>query len=382
MKRDWIVAALATAGVALAGGEIAARLLSDGEERYVPPVAADDRLRPHDEETLFRPNARFLWLGQPGRLREYASFVRINALGFHDAEHAVAKPSGARRVLVVGDSYVEAFQVPLQAGLPRLLAARLAGAGAPAEVIAVARSGWGPIEYRAAIEEWAPKLDADVVVIVFYSGNDVRNASSEAERVFRDQLAGPLGERWIRPADRDLPGVLLPASRLNVVFARWARVRATRARVAAWDYPWKLPADLYTFVDEEIPFVEDGWRRLADEVGAVASRMRSEGRVLLVASTSMAVRMQGAESLRTALERDYPEAKRRRWDFARFEKRLGPILADAHVPWVDLQARFGARMRVEGIDPHYASDTHWNATGHRWAAEEIAPAVAAALALR
>ncbi len=380
MRRDWIVASLATAVVALSGGEIAARLLSEGDDRYVPPVAADDRLRPHDEATLFRPNARFLWLGQPGRLREYANFVRINALGFHDVEHPVAKPPGIRRVLVVGDSYVEAFQVPLRAGLPRLLAARLAAAGTPAEVVAVARSGWGPIEYRAAIEEWAPKLGADAVVLVLYLGNDVRNASSEAEKVFGEQLSGPFGGLWTRPPDRELPGVVLPGSRLNVVLARSARIRRVHAAIDAWDFPWKLPADMYTFVGEEIPFVEEGWRRIALEVGAAAAEMRREGRALLVVSTSMALRMQGAESLRASLERDYPEARRRRWDFDSFEKRLGPIVRDAGVPWIDLQARLAARMRREGVNPHFPSDTHWNETGHRWAADEIAPEIAAALA--
>lgn len=379
MRRDWIAATVATAIVVLGGGELAARWLGAGDDRFVPPVAADDTLRPHDAATFSRPNARFLWLGQPGRLREYTTFVRLNSWGFHDDEHPIAKRPGTRRVLVVGDSFVEEFQVPLQAGMPRLLARRLAATGVPAEVVAVGRSGWGPIEYRAAVEEWAPKLDADVAVLVLYAGNDVRNASEEGERIMREQIAGPLGQLWTRPADRDLPGVLWPASRLNVLLARMAHLRRVRARIAAWNYPYKMPADFYVFVDGEIPFIEEGWRRLALEVEGVAADMARQGRRVLVVSTSDALRIQGPERLRASLTRDYPEASRRRWDFDLFESRLGPLLGKANLPWVNLHARFAERMTRAGVVPHYLADGHWNETGNRWAAEEIAPEVASLL---
>jgi lysophospholipase L1-like esterase len=379
MSRPWIAAGLATVAVGLAGGELAARWLDSGDERYVPPVASDDSRRPHDDATLGRPNARFLWLGQPGRLREYTVFVRLNSWGLHDREHSFAKPSGSRRVLVVGDSFVEALQVPLEAGLPRLLARRLDTLGVPADVVAIGRSGWGPVEYRAAIGEWAPKLDADVVVLVLYSGNDVRNASPEAERIFREQIAGPLGQLWSRPPDRDLPGVFVPGSRLNVLLARLALLRRARARVAEWDSRYKMPVDLYTFVEEEVPFIEDGWRRLALEVEGAASDLARQGRRLLVVSTSDALRMQTPRRLRASLERDYAEAKRWHWDFDRFEARLGPLLGKAKVPWVDLHARFAGRMREEPAVPHFLADGHWNETGHRWAADAVAPEVAALL---
>ena len=47
------------------------------------------------------------WYTKEGR-----TFVSINSDGFRDDEHAVAKPEGALRVAVIGDSYVEGFQVP------------------------------------------------------------------------------------------------------------------------------------------------------------------------------------------------------------------------------------------------------------------------------
>ena len=47
------------------------------------------------------------WYTKEGR-----TFVSINSDGFRDDEHAVAKSESTLRVAVIGDSYVEGFQVP------------------------------------------------------------------------------------------------------------------------------------------------------------------------------------------------------------------------------------------------------------------------------
>ena len=370
-----MAACLLSLFVGLAGGEVAARWLGT-ETDFVTPAAVSDRGRVHDAETLSRPNARFLWVGHPGRRREFEVFVRNNSLGFHDEEHALRKRPGWKRVLVVGDSFVQALQVPLQAGMPRQLARRLRSRGGPVDVVAVAQSGWGPVEYGAAIAEWAPRLDADVVVCCFYPGNDVRNASKEAERLFAKQVAGPLGQLWNRTETKDLPGLLVPSSRLNALLARLVVLHQLRGRFAAWEFEYKIPVDFYVFTEERFPFVEEGWRTLSQEVAAVKKELAAQGRLLLVTSTSDAFRLhRDAKVLRRQLARDYPEAARWHWDFGRFEARLGSILSSLEIPYVDLERRLAARMRSAGRICHFPADGHWNEEGHAWAAEELEPRV-------
>lgn len=310
--RPWIVALLLSVCVALAGGEVAARWLGS-EQGYVTGAMVSSAMHGQGPEALFRPHTRFIWLGHPGRKQEFAVFVRNNALGFHDDEHDLPKRPGRMRVLVIGDSFVEALQVPLQAGFPRLLADRLRRRGVPVEIVVVARSGWGPIEYAAAVEEWAEKLDPDLVVCCFYPGNDVRNASAEAESLFAKQSAGPLGELW---------------------------------------------------------------NRLRAEVGRMAGTLCRRKCPLLAVSTSDDFRLaRGSKELVRALARDYEEATRWEWDFTLFERRLASVLLPLGIPYVDLQDRFAARMRAGGRLCHFPSDGHWNETGHAWAAEVLEPEV-------
>src|SRR6266481_2539775 len=50
-----------------------------------------------------------------GRYRkEGDALVRINSDGLRDREHAFSKPPGTIRIAVIGDSYPEAFPVPLE----------------------------------------------------------------------------------------------------------------------------------------------------------------------------------------------------------------------------------------------------------------------------
>jgi len=377
--RAWVFAGIWTLMLCLAGGEVAARWLGT-ETDYVPRASAVDRFRPRDAETLSRPNARFLWMGQPGRRREFEVFVRNNSWGFHDEEHSLAKPPGRKRVLLVGDSFVQALQVTLQEGMPRLLARRLKARFRDVEVVAVAQSGWGPIEYGAAIAEWAPRLSADAVVCFFYPGNDVRNSSPEAERIFGQQAAGPLGDLWRRPETGELPGLLVRGSRLNALLSRLVLLHRARVRFADWAFPYKIPVDFYVFANGDFPFVEEGWRRLGAETAAIHAELKAAGRPFLVVSTSDAFRLQRSpETLRRQLERDYPEAARLHWDFDRFEGRLGAILSPLEVPYLELESRLAERMRRTGRICHFPADGHWNGLGHAWAAEALEPVVAALL---
>jgi len=363
--------------VALAGGEIAARWLGS-EQGYVSGAMVSGAMHGQGPDAPFRPHARFVWIGNQGRKQEFAVFVRNNAMGFHDEEHDLPKSPGRMRVLVIGDSFVEALQVPLQAGLPRLLADRLRRRGLPVEVVVVARSGWGPIEYAAAVEEWAEKLDPDLVVCCFYPGNDVRNASAEAESRFAKQVKGPLGELWNRRESSALPGLLVPSSRLNALLSRLVLLHEIRGRYSAWLFPYKIPVDFYVFArgKDPFPFVEEGWNRLGTEVGRMAGTLGRRKCPLLVVSTSDDFRLaRGPKELVRALSRDYEEAALWEWDFTLFEKRLASILLPLGIPYVDLQGRLAARMRASGQLCHFPSDGHWNETGHAWAAEALEPEV-------
>src|SRR6266581_4197431 len=61
--------------------------------------------------------------------KEGQAFVRINADGLRDREHAKQKPPGTLRIAVLGDSYTEALQVPRKETFWSVLGEQLAGCG-------------------------------------------------------------------------------------------------------------------------------------------------------------------------------------------------------------------------------------------------------------
>src|SRR5262249_30743398 len=83
-------------------------------------------------------------------------------------------PGGRFRILVLGDSYTEGLQV--DAPFPRLLEERLnAGAGEASrfEVLNAGVSGWSTDNELLYFDEDGWKYRADLVLLVFNTGNDV-----------------------------------------------------------------------------------------------------------------------------------------------------------------------------------------------------------------
>ena len=59
------------------------------------------------------------WTQEPGKVYEYlvdGHMVRVefNGLGFRDVEHALRKPAGKKRIVLIGDSLSEAIEVSLE----------------------------------------------------------------------------------------------------------------------------------------------------------------------------------------------------------------------------------------------------------------------------
>ena len=98
--------ALAASAFPLLLLELALRL-----EGYRMPVLLSDSVR---GQYRIEPNAEFVYLGYlPGAVEDFANPVKLNTLGFHDRDYAAERPAPATyRILVLGDSYVAAWEVP------------------------------------------------------------------------------------------------------------------------------------------------------------------------------------------------------------------------------------------------------------------------------
>ena len=103
----------------------------------------------------------------------------FNSHGFRDFERTWEKSPNTYRILVLGDSYVEAFQVPLEVGFPALLEARLntASHSKRFEVLALGQSGFGTAaEYMRYLNDGV-RYSPDIVIVAFLTGNDILDNS-------------------------------------------------------------------------------------------------------------------------------------------------------------------------------------------------------------
>ena len=76
-------------------------------------------LDPRNPAEFRVPHPVLGWILQPGasyryQMPEATVSVTYNSGGWHDIEHSVVKPDGVFRILVLGDSFMEAYSVELQ----------------------------------------------------------------------------------------------------------------------------------------------------------------------------------------------------------------------------------------------------------------------------
>lgn len=139
---------------------------------------------------------------------EGRTYIRINQAGYRDRDHTTTKPTGTIRIAVLGDSYTEAFQVPLERTYWSIAEARLSDC-ASARRLAVEVLNFGVYAYGTAQElltlrtrVWA--YDPDIVVLLFTTGNDVWDNSPELRQdPRRPYFVERDGQLILRPRETD-----------------------------------------------------------------------------------------------------------------------------------------------------------------------------------
>jgi hypothetical protein len=234
-----------------------------------------------------RPNAEGWWT------KEGRDYIRINSEGLRDREHAKAKPANTLRIAVLGDSYAEALQLPMEKAFWAVMEARLRECGAaPAknvEVINFGVSGYGTAQELLTLREKVWDYSPDIVLLTMTTLNDISDDSRALKQAddipyfvfsdgrlvvdnsFRDSQVYRLREsslynswRWIRDRSRALQMIY---EARDVVFL-WRQARAQAAT------PGEM--GIYYAIYREPP--DDVWRDAWRVTEALILQMRDEVR--------------------------------------------------------------------------------------------------------
>jgi hypothetical protein len=136
------------------------------------------------------------WKLSPGasgwQTEEGHAFVRINRWGYRGPDWQRDKPAGTVRIAVLGDSFIEAQQVPEQMTACALIASALNAQLAEfahgryrtikrVEVMNFGVDGYGTAQELFTLTRDVWQFSPDIVVLAFFPGNDVRNNSAVLE---------------------------------------------------------------------------------------------------------------------------------------------------------------------------------------------------------
>jgi len=320
----------------------------------------------------FTPGAAYWVRGE----NDHAIGGRINALGWRDRERAREKPEGTFRVAVIGDSFVEGFQVELDSTFvaiaERELVRRL---GVPVEVLNMGRSGMTITEELAVMDEARVEMQADLVVLVFVPRNDIADmnpaTADDTMRPFVRVLAdGELAidnsfatSRAFR-ARRRVNWLKQHSALVSLLAERYNAWRLSRrlARVAPGDVTRSGITGAATLCTRSPDPVYAAnymlWKHVF--LNAAADLRRQDGPPLVLMTVPLVY-----ES--TEIDRDRTEDPS--FDPGFFDEDL----AGDYEPYVGLQEAFETTSRATG---ERLTWSHWNYAGHRLVGRILADRIA------
>jgi hypothetical protein len=307
----------------------------------------------------------------PGTRIHLASFgqtVEFNSLGMRDVEHRPVKEPGTFRILVLGDSFMEALQVPLEESFHRLLEHRLRSlTGRPVEVVNGAVSGWGTDDHLEYLTRYGVKLVPDLVLDAMTLHNDV---SDNLEQRYHTLVDGRLVARppaEMSEADFRLLKVkdyFASRSHLTQLMRKYRHLSGMRQAGRQLDVHV-----LRLLEKDESASMRKGWELtqglmlgLRDEGARISARTA----VMLIPLSLQIygdVRQRWLEANGVAADR---------LDLERPQDRMRAIGAALTVETVDLLPAFRKSFKDNGRSLHLVGDGHWTPEGHRLAAAVVA----------
>jgi hypothetical protein len=313
--------------------------------RAVPLYPDTFAVRDSQRGWRYEPNYSGMWVNALclGQIRNY---VTLNSHALHDVEHGYDKLTDVRRVLILGDSVVASFEVPLEQAFFRRLEDILNEGDVQYEVIAAGHQGYGTDLEVLYYEQEGYRYQADLVLLLMQPHNDFRDNQRDLRQ------SDFSGSPYFTLEDGELvlhePDDSAPYYPLHDFLSRTSKLYALlRARLALLSPPTLDEATLERLFDEAWPLTF-----------ALVDRLREE------------VEADGAQ-FGAIVEQSFLQPA----DFrAEMHGRIGEYLDELDIPYLSLLTAFDEAGRA-GENLRYPCDTHWTAQGHTLAAETIAPFV-------
>jgi hypothetical protein len=309
------------------------------------------------------PGGRFAYYGYDPNLKaRYINLFHWNSHGYYDHEYSVQRPEEVRRIVVIGDSYVEAVQVPLSRSFHKLLEKTLnrgqwGSSNTKTQVIALGNSGTGQVEHFKVLEKQGIQYEPDAVVIGL-SRNDFCDDDPDLKREL--VLAS---------------GTITPLIRRLAVHDYYALAFAVRRIDDMQRNRIGISPVLLQWSRDDIPRIESAWERTLDRILMSRDFCRSRGiQFLLVYHGSepevgYAVDPQGTLSRLKAMGGSHATIN---WDLTKSVRRVERFCREHKIPMISLLDPLISAQMDTG---HQVFGDHYTMFGHLVAAEVLSCAL-------
>ncbi|HET6930103.1 MAG TPA: hypothetical protein VFI45_07260 [Candidatus Acidoferrum sp.] len=350
---------------------------------------------------LYSPNRNLGWVLLPGASglvsTETPQWVRINSHGFRDLERSYEKPPGTYRIAVLGNSWTEALQVPLEKTYPAVLQEKLnessCFSGRKVEVLNFGVAGYSTAQEFLLLQQKVWDYHPDLVLLAFYPARDIANNVRELNNaaaperspyfVYRD------GQLVLDDAFRSLPALQSRQIWLQTVgyqfdqhvkllqaistIQRFGKIRVAMA--AAKEQAAKSGVDNLEFAiysQPTSPAMQDAWKITEGLFLSMRDEIRAHGAEFRIITLAARPQVIPEPAKRTELLRKLGVQ-----DFSYADNRINEIAATLGISVTNLAPVLSSyaesrHVYLNGFHSSNLGTGHWNETGHRVAGETIA----------
>jgi hypothetical protein len=300
---------------------------------------------------------------------EIAAPYAINAQGWNSGigDYRIERTPGTFRVAVVGDSFVEALQVPFDRSLSERLAVELARDDRPVEVLRFGISGAPMSQYLNMIEREVAQYRPDLIIVLVVHNDFDESFEFVPGRYISSFLKLRIENGRVVGEIPPVPWVATPIEWLRhtatarFFYYRWLvrpeslkNLLISAARAEAGRFSANIDARKISAARGDMAAATDY------TFGRIANAAKAMGARLLIAMDGdrSAIYAGEADSVPLVLNRIATEAAQRHG-----------------IRFVDLHPVFAADWKANRLSFGFASDGHWNEYGHAVAAKAMARAL-------
>ncbi len=350
-----------------------------------------------------RPDPQRGWGPRPGaegwQRLEGKALVRINQAGLRDRLRPVPKAPGLFRIAVLGDSFAEAVQVPIEQTFWFILQDALNACdpfqGRKVEILNFGVSGYSTAQELLTLRHRVWPYQPDLVILAFFHGNDVTENSRALDgdplrpyfvyrgdelildASFRQSASYQLRTAWygrlglaLLDHSRLLQAIDRATDLLGLWYGQWRASREVNE-----ESPREPGVDTRVYQEPPDLLWRAAWRVTEGLIRKMYEEVRARGAELLVVTLTTGAQVHPDPRFREQFQRRlgvedlfYPDRR-----IQELGERTGFAVINL-APAMQLLATFSGSW-LHGFENSQLGIGHWNPAGHYFAATTIAQAL-------